>query len=134
MKTDIEVKDVLYQAIKGSPLEQAVISTGGTLYKNQRPANSGKEDIVISVLDGLSGQSQNAVLNVNIYVQDVARGEDMIENEPRIRELSRIAVELMEDFTESGYRFKIEKQLCLKVEGVDEHCINNKVVLTILNY
>lgn len=134
MKSDIEIRDILYNAIKDSALEQSVVNTGGKLYKNQRPANSGREDIVISVLDGLSGQLQSSVINVNIYVQDVARGEDMIENETRVRELSRLAVELMEDFTEGDYRFKIEKQLCLKVEGVDEHCINNKVVLTILNY
>lgn len=134
MKSDIEIRDLVYNAIKDSALEQAVVSAGGKLYKSQRPANSGREDIVISVLDGSNGQPQSAVLDVNIYVKDTAQGDDMTENEPRVRELSKLAIELMEDFTEGDCRFGIEKQLCFKVEGVDEHCINNKVLLTILNH
>lgn len=45
MKSDIEIKDDIYQIIKGSTLEKAVT---GKLKKTRRPANSNKEDIVIS--------------------------------------------------------------------------------------
>lgn len=45
MKSDIEIKDDIYQIIKGSALEKAVT---GKLKKTRRPANSNKEDIVIS--------------------------------------------------------------------------------------
>lgn len=131
MKSDIEIKDILYQIIKGSSLELAIT---GELYKNQRPTDSDKEDIVISVLDGLVGQIQSSVINVNIYVRDVARGDDMIENEPRIRELSRLAISTLEDVSGGEYRFSIEKQQCLKVEGIQEHCINNKINLQITNF
>lgn len=131
MKSDIEIKDILYQIIKGSSLELAIT---GELYKNQRPTDSDKEDIVISVLDGLVGQIQSSVINVNIYVRDVARGEDMIENEPRVRELSRLAISTLEDVSGGEYRFSIEKQQCLKVEGIQEHCINNKINLQITNF
>lgn len=131
MKSDIEIKDILYQIIKGSSLELAIT---GELYKNQRPTDSDKEDIVISVLDGLVGQIQSSVINVNIYVRDVARGDDMIENEPRVRELSRLAISTLEDVSGGEYRFSIEKQQCLKVEGIQEHCINNKINLQITNF
>lgn len=134
MKSDIELKDFLYTFIKGSALELAVAANGGELYKDQRPTNSGKEDIVISVLDGLNGQIQNAVINVNIYVPDVSRNVDKIENTPRIRILSRVAIELLETSNDGECRFHIEKQTCFKVEGADEHCINNKIKLEITNF
>lgn len=134
MKSDIEIKDILYRVIKGSVLEESVAINGGVLYKNQRPTNSDKEDIVISVLDSLGGQIQDAVINVNIYVQDVARGLDMIENEPRIRELSRTAIDLLENYNGGDYLFAIEKQSCLKVDSANEHCINNRIKLTINNF
>ncbi|MEG2771982.1 MAG: hypothetical protein RR960_06535 [Alistipes sp.] len=131
MKSDIEIRDLLYKAIKGSALEKAV---SGKLYKTERPTNSGVEDIVISILDGLNGQIQDAVINVNIYVQDVNRGADTVENEPRIRELSRLAILLLEEVDDGDYHFEIEKQKCFKVNGVDEHCINNRIKLQITNF
>lgn len=57
MKSDIEIKDDIYQIIKGSALEKAVT---GKLKKTRRPANSNKEDIVISILENGSGQVQEA--------------------------------------------------------------------------
>lgn len=134
MKSDIEIKDILYKVIKGSVLEEAITLNGGKLYKTQRPTNSNKEDIIISVLDGLNGQIQDAVINVNIYIQDVKRGNDIVENEPRIRELSRLAINLLEVFNDGDYRFEIEKQRCFKVNGVDEHCINNRILIEITNF
>lgn len=131
MKSDIEIKDILFGIINGSELQKAV---SGKLYKDKRPTNSGKEDIIISVFDGLNGQIQNAIINVNIYVQDVVRGNDMIENAPRIRLLSKHAIELLEDYAEGDYQFSIEKQQCFKVDGVDEHCINNRIFLEITNF
>lgn len=134
MKSNAEIKDVVYALIKGSDLERAIIATGGALYKDQRPTNSGKEDIVISVLDGLNGEFQELVLNVNIYVQDLDRGNDKVENSARIRQLSRLAIELLEEHYGDDYRLLIEKQPVFKVDGVDEHCINNKILFTQINF
>lgn len=131
MKSDIEIKDILLGVIDGSELHNAV---SGGLYKDQRPTNSGKEDIIISILNGLNGEIQTAVINVNIYVPDVARGNDTIENAPRIRLLSKLAYELLEDYVAGDYRFEIEKQQCFKVNGIDEHCINNRILIEITNF
>lgn len=134
MNSNAEIKDVVYALIKGSPLEIAITSTGGSLYKDQRPTNSGKEDIVISVLDGLNGEFQELILNVNVYVRDLDRGNDKIENAARIKQLSRLAIDLLEEYYGNDCRLTIEKQLVLKVEGVDEHCINNKILFTQINF
>ena len=84
MKSDIEIKDDIYQIIKGSALEKAVT---GKLKKTRRPANSNKEDIVISILENGSGQVQEAFVNVNIYVSDDVRDGQAEENSSRLRQL-----------------------------------------------
>lgn len=134
MKSNAEVKDLVFALIKGSNLERAIAIIGGALYKDQRPTNSDKEDIVISVLDGLNGEFQELILNVNIYVHDLDRDNDKVENAPRIRQLSKLAIDLLEEYYSDDCRLKIEKQLVFKVEGVDEHCINNKILFTQINF
>ena len=62
MKTDQEIKQEVYDYIKGSVLEEAV---NGVLTKRKRPLNSKKEDIVISVLANVNAQRQEAFVNVN---------------------------------------------------------------------
>ena len=93
MKSDIEIKDDVYKIIKGSELEKAVT---GKLSKTLRPLNSGKEDIVISMLDNGKGQIQEAFVNVNIYIPDNLRDGQAEENSVRLRQLCKLAAELLE--------------------------------------
>lgn len=128
MKSDAEITDILYSILNKSDLHKAIKSRGGDLYSDERPANSRKEDITISVLDGLVGDySQENVVNINIYVPDVPRNNQMIIDKQRVRTLSRLAIDLLEEFIVSEYRFFIEKQKVYKVNGADEHCINNRL-------
>lgn len=74
MKSDAEITDILYSILKGSDLHREVLSRGGKLYTDERPKNSGKEDITILVLDNLvGGDSQENVVNINIYVPEIGR-------------------------------------------------------------
>lgn len=131
MKSNTEIKDILFSILKGSELHREVKSRGGDIYTDARPTNSGKEDITILVLDGLvGGDSQELVLNINCYIPDVHRGKQLVEDTPRVRRLSRLAINLLEDYTTCDYRFHIEKQQVYKVNGADEHCINNRLLLT----
>ena len=106
MKSDIEIKDDIYQIIKGSTLEKAVT---GKLKKTRRPANSNKEDIVISILENGSGQVQEAFVNVNIYVSDDVRDGQAEENSSRLRQLCKLATELLEVQRGEDYRFTLDK-------------------------
>ena len=64
MKSDAEITDILYSILKWSDLHREVLSRGGKLYTDERPKNSGKEDITILVLDNLvGGDSQENVVN-----------------------------------------------------------------------
>lgn len=132
MMSDIEIKDAIYSIIKGSALEKAVT---GKLKKTRRPANSNKEDIVISMLDNGSGQLQEAFVNVNIYVADDVRGGQAEEKSIRLRELCKMSSELLFNCRGKGFRVDStgSKQRVLEVNGKDEHFINNKLLIQISN-
>ena len=130
MKSDIEIKDDIYHIIKGSTLEKAVT---GKLKKTRRPANSNKEDIVISILENGSGQVQEAFVNVNIYVSDDVRDGQAEENSSRLRQLCKLATELLEVQRGEDYRFTLDKQRVMEVNGKNEHFINNKLLYKQVN-
>lgn len=131
MKSDIDIKDDIYKYIKGSALERAVI--GKLCKSSSRPNGSDKEDIVISILDNGSGQIQEAFVNVNIYVKDNIRGGQAEMNDIRCRELCKVAIEVLEVGRGSCFRFTLDKQRVMPVNGKDEHFINNKLLYKQVN-
>lgn len=125
MKSDIDIKDDIYHFIEGSGLHKAV---SGKLCKTKRPDDSNAEDIVISMLANVNGQIQQAYVNVNIYVADLHRGKHYEENAIRLSELCKAASELLETGRGDGYRFTLEEQRVMEVQGRNEHFINNKLL------
>lgn len=125
IKSDIEIKDDIYKFIKGSVLEKTVT---GKLKKTRRPKDSNLEDIVISILDNGTGQMQEAFVNVNIYVPDDMRNGQAEEKTIRLRELCAIAYNLLEVGRGESYRFTLDKQRVMEVNGKNEHFINNKLL------
>lgn len=125
MKSDIDIKDDVYMFIKGSALESAVT---GKLSKTIRPANSNSEDIVISMLSNQNAQIQEAFVNVNIYVKDLVRDNQSEEDTIRLRELCNLAKVLLEVGRGNDFRFILDSQRVLAVEGKNEHFINNKLL------
>ena len=130
-KSDIEIKDDIYKHIKGSLLEKVV---NGKLCKaSKRPSNSDREDIVISILENGSGQIQEAFVNVNIYVKDNIRNGEAEMNDARCRELCKVAIQVLETGHGESYRFTLNKQRVLEVNGKNEHFINNKLLYSFNN-
>lgn len=133
MTSSNEIKTIIYKIIKGSSLENEIISKGGSLYRNSRPTNSNKEDIVISVLANRNAQFQMAYVNVNIYVPDIRRDNDYIEDETRTKILQKKAIDLFKEIVHNDHKIEIESQETFKVQDLNEHLINNKLLITILN-
>lgn len=125
MKSDIDIKDDVYLFIKGSDLENAV---SGKLCKTKRPIGSCSEDIVISVITNQNAQIQEAFVNVNIYVSDLIRDNQSEEDTIRLRELCNIAKSLLDVGRGNDYRFTLDSQRVLEVDGKNEHFINNKLL------
>lgn len=130
IKTDIDIKDDVYNYINRSELKKTVT---GKLSKTKRPANSSKEDIVISILENGSGQYQEAYVNVNIYVKDLSRNNQSEEYTTRLRELCRVADKVLSVFHGETFRCTLDKQRVLEVNGKDEHVINNRLFYQQIN-
>lgn len=123
--TDIDIKDELYAWVNASELAESV---SGKVYKDQRPLNSNKEDIIIAVLARDAGsQIQEATVNVNIYVPDIRRGKEAIEDSARLRELCTAAASLFEYHHTGDRIIALALQEVYKANGIDWHVINNRL-------
>jgi hypothetical protein len=131
MKSDIDIKLDVYKIVKASELASTVT---GKVSQTKRPNNSDKEDIIVSVLDNQNGQIQESFVNVNIYVKDNIRDNQAEENSSRLQTLCRLAAELFEVQSGEDFRFTLDKQVVLPVDGKDEHFINNRLLYQQLNF
>ncbi len=130
MKSDIDIKDELYLALKGSPLANAV---SGQLLKTRRPKNSTKEDIIISVLANEGNQKQEAVVNVNIYVEDNIIDGQAEEDTIRLRELCNVAEETLKTIRIRPVLLRVNPPRVFEAEGTNWHIINNRISYKIIN-
>lgn len=131
MKTVIDIKDDVYNVIKGSALDEE--ATGMLCKSSKRPANSDKEDIVISVIGNNVSQMQEAFVYVNIYVKDNIRDGEAEINDTRCRELCRLASDLLEVHNGGCFRITLVEQTTPPVNGKDEHFIKNKILYQYCN-
>ena len=123
--SDIAIKDEVYKLLSGSSLPSMI---SGRVYKDARPTNSSKEDIAISVLAGDASQTQEIILNVNLFVPDVKRGNEHIENTARLRTLANECISVMHEKVVGGIWFRLEAQRIMAVQDVDFHFINNRLI------
>lgn len=139
MKSDIEIAKFVRSKIVGSELYKAVT---GKLSVRGRPNGSEKEDIVIAVLSNEgAGQTQQAFVNVNVYVKDQwnAETKSWEQHTFRIGEICRLCKFLF-SIREGDYHAvpskSIQKVFPLGTsfeDGHTEHFINNKIYIEINN-
>lgn len=128
MKSDIDIKDDIFRVVAASSLREAV---SGEITKSKRPHDSKKEDIVISVVSNLTAQCQEATVNVNVYCEGQRIERQTEENSSRLRELSRVALEVLDSVREEDFHLEVQEQRIYEVE--DEYVINNKLLYKIIN-
>ena len=130
MKSDIDIKDEIYNLLKGSELAQAVT---GEVYKTRRPKNSTKEDIIIAVVANEGSQKQEAVVNVNVYVEDNVIDGQPEEDTIRCRELADIAKSVLQEVHINGAWVRPSPPRVFEAQDIPWHIINNKLSYKFLN-
>ena len=133
MKTDIDIKDEVYMLVSKSALAGKIT---GVVSKTLRPANSRKEDVVISILANNNGRPQSAFVNVNVYVPDSAVKYDVDnqtvtqyeEDSARLREICNLCKELFETYVGDTYRITLDSQRVLSSSDDGAHIVNNKLL------
>lgn len=140
MKSDIEIQKFVRSKLVKMPLAKAVT---GKVCDRERPANSDKEDIVISILanEG-AGQIQTAFVNVNIYVSDIFNSvsDDWERDTIRCDKLCNLAKSLYSmregDFIVIPSQSTSPRVMQVGVEfedGHTEHCISCRLFVKISN-
>lgn len=132
MKTDQEIKEEIFQFINGTQLANEV---SGVVTTRKRPLNSKNEDVIISVLANSNEQRQQAIVNVNIYVQDqnVKKNGQYEEAGERLGLLSKMASEILNVFWIGPARIHLEAQHTIDAGNDREHVINNRLLYEIIN-
>ena len=129
MKSDGAIKTDVYRYINQSGFMSNV---NGKLSKTKRPHNSHAEDVVISILANEGTQLQTAVVNVNIYTQDLDVDGQFEENTIRLDEICEKSWKLLEMFNSDEYNAHAIEQRVYATES-GEHVINNQVEYKLLN-
>ena len=123
--SELEIKTAVYQFLRGSELVQSVT---GKVYKDALPSNSKVENIHISVVDSSTDQVQDFTVNVKVFVPDVQRGNDMIEDGPRLTELADMCLALLKSAACGKLKLRLKKQRILAVQGeIPFHVISNEL-------
>jgi len=132
MKNDERIKDDVYAYIKTSDL-MGSNGVNGVLRKTSRPLDSNTEDVVISILANEYGQTQEAFVNVNVFVPDQLRENQYEEDTARLRALCDLCFQVLESHHGVDYDFWLDTQRVFPVEGKKEHFINNKLLYKVIN-
>ena len=124
--TEIEIKDKIYLLLREKGLHSEIT---GRIYKDSRPDNSKLEDVEIHVLASNARQNQEAALNVNVFVYDVNRGDESIENTQRLRQLGRTFHDALLSNVFEGFKIVLESQHVDKIADRPIHVITNRLVM-----
>jgi hypothetical protein len=115
-KTSLDVVDILISVVMNSDLLTGPFKITGSLYKNRRPINSDKEDIVVNSLPINHEEIQEGVLNINIYVPNLSLQINGVKDNSqadyaRLKQLTAIASELLDEvWDQSGnWTFNIQQ-------------------------
>lgn len=133
--TSTEIFKLVWDRIRNSPLGDTV----QTMYADHYPVlTKGKsltgEFIVITSLTNVTGDSQVATVNVNIYVPDetptINREEQRFPNRERLNELTRIAFDSLGHYpTRERWFFDVSDETIISEENISYTFSNIKVKL-----
>lgn len=125
IRTDIDIKDDIVAWLEDSNLVKAL---SGNIYKDKRPLNSKAEDIIIAIIArDADTQIQLATANINIYIPDIRRGQEAVEDTPRLRTVATLAAQQLEYFHFGDGIFSLQSQEVMEANGIDWHIINNRL-------
>ncbi|OJV50511.1 MAG: hypothetical protein BGO31_14205 [Bacteroidetes bacterium 43-16] len=126
MITPIEINTIMYQVIKASPLAPAV---NGKVYRDRRPNNSKKEDVVTNVVTMTGSLSiiQDAVCNINIHVPSIDIGDGPMPDSARFSQLSSIAAPVLKFGSASHFTFYTESIDLVPEQNNQEWFLNFRI-------
>lgn len=126
-KTGSQIEYDVFNILRGSLLATTI--KGSIFREGMRPNGAKTEDAIVSFVAGLDDQIQTGVVNVNIYVPDIANGSAVpVKNGSRCQELEVLSNNIIQSRLPGEYRFKLGATIqTYKAEGIDQHFVNCKI-------
>ena len=136
MRTAKEVQGDIINLLRESALAKAV--SGNIYRKGYRPLNSQAEDITVGFVTGVTGEIQEGVVVINVYVADIdAIGNGtMVENGARTTEIERLADDWVQSLTasRSNYLFELSQTIYTEAEReVHQHFVSIRLNYRLYN-
>lgn len=123
IKTQTEIDRYFYTVVKASNLGKAI---RGDVYRpDMRPDNAKTEDIIVGMLTGLGGQTQEGVVLVNVYVPDQPDKKGrLVADLTRIGVLQQHIQSLIDDCQGGDYYIdrNVETPRAIEVRELHQHC------------
>lgn len=127
IKTGKEIQTDIITLLENSSLVESV--SGRVYRRGFRPRNSGLEDIVVTFTTGTTGEIQEGVVTLNIFVKDIEYNTDngvQVENGARCAELERAAQNWVDSVKAgvSGYLFRLQTAIHTSMDSIaGEHFV-----------
>lgn len=123
IKTQTEIDRYFYTVVKASDLGKAI---KGDVYRpDMRPDNAKTEDIIVGMLTGLGGQTQEGVVLVSVYVPDQPDKKGrLVADLTRIGVLQQHIQSLIDDCQRGDYYIdrNVETPRAIEVRELHQHC------------
>jgi len=117
MKTALTAQEAIFQRLVQSGVKNTAALTGG-IFKNRRPKDSQKDDIVVRALTMNAEQVQEGVINVNIHVPNLKLSTDSTQpDETRFKAVTDIVLAALNDYRGFDYWFTIKVPGLLYQDG-----------------
>jgi len=116
--TTLDISQILYNRINVNSVKSVI---SGEVYRDQRPSDSTKEDIVINVITSDSELIQDAVCNVNIHVPKLSSD---LPNHVRMEAIVNVVNPIVEEANGDTYSFYTESQNFIKDPSIQEYYYN----------
>lgn len=128
MKSAIQIEDDVFGYLKTTSLKTSI----NGVIRNGRPIppDSTKEDVWIKCLAVESGQIQEAIVIVNVYIPDAydkTEGQYIIDRK-RVRTLASLCNTLLEYKSIRDYHFELQTQTIEKIQEANKHYITNRLL------
>lgn len=134
MTTTFDITDLLWTKADSSTLKTSI---SGGIYKNQRPANSKKEDVVTNCLPVNNEQLQKTVGNVNVHVPNklikVNNVQESVPDLVRLKQLAAEAIGIYKDNWTGTLNYDVQQQTLIKDEEAGDWYINIRIEFNIEN-
>ena len=124
MKTSRQVQGDIYRSLRASALAKAI--SGDVYRQGLRPRDSRREDAVVVFTTGTSGQVQDGIVTVNVFVPDIDPLDDgaLVEDTRRTEELEALAQEWVEGMRCPGYLFRLAEAVHTQWEpSIGQHFV-----------